>query len=128
MSDQINWKELTPDQKDSIVAEKLFNWQPVECSEELTIYDDGEAFCYGCKQRDHISTFEHGIIAHLPFTRSMGCAWQVAIGYDVIDLLKYEPHRYRVRLCKGNKCAQATAETAPEAICIAALILAGFTM
>ena len=120
----INW-QVTPAQRDRIVAEKLFGWQPVPCDEELTIYDDGTAFCYGCKQRDHISTFEHDVIAHPAYTQSMDAAWQVAIGHKVIDLLRLDTHRYRVRL-SPDTALSAYADTAPEAICIAALRAAGF--
>ena len=58
---------------------------------------------------------------------SLNDAWLITERYDVIDLLRIKKsNNYRVQLCKGNQAASATAPTAQDAICIAALRLAGF--
>lgn len=82
------WTEMTPDQRDMLVAEKVMGWKPVECNidttdAELTIYDDGEAWCPVCKKREHINSFDHGIIPPLPYSRSMGAAWKLVAHYAV---------------------------------------------
>lgn len=134
MSEIIHWSKLTPVQRDRIVAEKIFRWQPVECNEEITIYSDGEAWCSGCHERDHISTFEHGVVAHLTYSQSMDCAWRITtdsptlvVAYEVLELFKFQlGGRYTCRIYKGKESVEAKAATAPEAICIAALMLAGY--
>lgn len=136
MSETIHWQQLTPEQRDRIVAEKLFGWRPIECNEELTIYSDGEAWCSGCHGYDHISTFEHSVVAYLAYTQSMDAAWRVTtdyptlvIEYEVLDLFKYQlGGHYTCQIYKGTKKVEAKAQTAPEAICIAALMLAGYTV
>lgn len=79
MGETIKWSELDAEERDRLVATKIMGWQPVQCDEdiELTIYDDGDAWCPRCHAREHINAFEHGIIPHPAYTRSMDAAWQV---------------------------------------------------
>src|SRR5258708_5793037 len=79
MGEIIKWNELSPAERDRLVAEKVMGWQPVQCDEgiELTVYDDGDAWCPRCHQREHTSSFEHGIIPPPAYTQSMDAAWLV---------------------------------------------------
>lgn len=131
MSTPINWQTLTPEQRDRIVAEKIFHWQPVPCDEELTIYDDGMAFCYGCKQRDHISAFEHDVIAHPAYTTSMDAAMSVlrtvvkleTCDHDVLSEELWDT--VNGDIWPPTYATKMVCDWTPEKICLTALKSAG---
>lgn len=48
MNEPITWASLTPEQRDELVAEKIFGWQPVQCpGNSDDVYCD-EYNDYGC--------------------------------------------------------------------------------
>ena len=112
----MNWNEMTPRQKDALVAEQLFSyavdWEFDEpCAKEL---------------RDQYD--EWGI---LPFyTADMTAAWEVAehmkefiwaIALSSMKDKHFHLDRYFCQFTDIEDTVDAEAETAPEAICLAAL-------
>ncbi len=73
---------MTPEEINQLVAEKIMGWTPKPCDleetqQEWTVYDDGYCWCPRCKVREHISTFEHGIIPPPRYSTDMNAAWLV---------------------------------------------------
>ena len=136
MSDSIKWSLLSPEDRDRLVAEKIMGWQPVQCDEdvELTVYDDGDAWCPRCHAREHINSFDHDIIPPPAYTRSLDAAWQIAEleRFSHVELMRYSigdvidpAYKYDCRLITNGEAFHSFGYTPQEAICLAALRAAG---
>lgn len=121
MSETIHWFKLSPEVRNILIHEKVMG-------RSLDITCPGVPSKSGlCSQCAYVGNDDH--LQIVPgYTTSMDWAWLVAEGYDEIELSKHVATRYRCQLYKGSNMAHATAKTAPEAICIATLILAGYTV
>lgn len=135
----MTWEEMTPEQQNTSIAEKVMGWQPKPCDleetdGELTIYDNGDACCPRCSAYEHISSLKHGMIPPPHYNTSMDAAWQVlqkmAMRWSAQDEYVDEPFArfvgdllpnsggeiWTAWECMANNIARWT----PEAICRAA--------
>lgn len=86
----IKWNELTPEHRNLLVAQTVFNYQPVMCDVEgrderyVQVYDSGETYCRKCHGRGNIGytdghplAFEHQIVPPKLYTTDMNAAWEI---------------------------------------------------
>ena len=134
MSTTINWKTTPDKEKIRLIIEHVMQWVYYETwitfhKPRKDIYPvafrENQPYGHSCWS----VLYEPGQDARVfdPLHR-MDDAWLIVDCFDVIDLLRIEKSSYRVNLCKGNLSAQGVAETAQEAICLAALKAVGCTI
>jgi hypothetical protein len=83
----IKWSELSPIQRDALVAETVFDWKPVLCDVEgrdeqyVQVYDTGDAYCLKCHGRgnigysdDDVRAFKHQIVPVTAYTTDINSA------------------------------------------------------
>lgn len=145
MIEAIKWQAMTPEQRDELVAEKIFGWQRVMCDgdeKHVELPDNGMAICTVCGSDAFgwAEDIEHGIIPLKErYTTSMDAAWKVVqrlwelhtpenayeresvfLGY-LGGLVSFEDGMTAVRFTLAD-----LASTSPEDICIAALKACGY--
>lgn len=149
----IKWSELTPEQRNLLVAQTVFNYQPVMCDVEgrderyVQVYDSGETYCRKCHGRGNIGytdghplAFEHQIVSPKPFTTDISMAWTIL---DQEKFYSYYVHCMKAKSTGLKKdqyaCSlywlakkstlichcDSTGNTPQEAICLAALVSYG---
>ena len=130
----IDWKTLTAEQRDILVAEKIFNWKQKECEGEigeLPTSSDG----WSCQRCGHSGYWgddnAHQEIAK-HYSTNIGAAWLI-VGkmrndYDGSWLMTIEPHDLKPNLVTifiGSNSYSCKHAFMAEAICIAALRAVG---
>ena len=145
MSEPIDWKALTPEQRNRLVAEKVMGWTEQQCDldahpeMELTIYSDGSACCPRCEVYDHIGNLEHGSIPPPPYSTSMDAVWEIVKHFDeclerdertytlfsesFLSGIATSYDKYSDHYCSDEAIFSLSdlAEFTPEKICLAAL-------
>lgn len=141
----IKWSELTPEQRNELVARTVFNWQPVECpvigsdNEHVTIHDNGDRFCDVCGGRGNAVLF-HDIVPPKPYSTDMNAVWSIL---DQEKFYSYYVHCMKAKSTGLKKdqyaCSlywlsekatlishcDSTGHTPQEAVCLAALVSYG---
>ena len=124
----IKWSELTPEQKDRIIAEKVMNWQEKQCDGEHGEVSGGW-FCTKCgREGNWGEDFYH---AELPprYTTSLDAAW---LGVERVtqapqsqeEALQFRSTRFMFWFEQSNLWTH-TREEAANALCVAALRACG---
>jgi Phage ABA sandwich domain len=134
MSEPIDWKALTPEQRNRLIATKVMDWTEQPCDldahpeMELAIYSDGFACCPRCGVYDHIGSLEHDIIPPPPYSTSMDAAWLIVEkrkGAVLDATYKHDRLLCRATFCTVEAVHEAYGVTMQEAVCIAALHAVG---
>lgn len=76
MAQSINWKDLTTEQKDRLIAEKIMGWEPQECDGSIS-WDHGIWRCLECGKDGtrHEETTHNTPTPH--YTTSLDDAWML---------------------------------------------------
>ena len=124
----MTWTEMTPEERNRLVAEKVMGWQPKPCDDDDTmLYDAGEMCCRNCGVYEHINSFEHGEPLPPRYTQSMDAAWPI---FQAMVQSEQYSHAFRQALVAvlGLKVKEPAtfslawiARLTPEKICKAAL-------
>jgi len=130
VSEIIKWGQLTPHQRNVLVAEKVMGWTPTLCVDgEHNIYMGAYWSCTCGWISD--TPIVGGPAEHeepVPrYSQSMDAAWQVLerfIETRIECLNGRAAGRYRVSI-EEQGCWRATSDSAAEAICLAALSAVG---
>jgi hypothetical protein len=135
MNETIKWQELTPEQRDCLVAVRLMGWVPKECEGSIS-WDHGIWRCLECgKDGTRHEETTHNVPVPR-YSESMDAAWEVVehlrkthYTIQVVgNTFRYEvaiADRIFARSRIDHGQGEGHAVSAPEAICIASLRVNG---
>jgi hypothetical protein len=131
----IQWNALTPVERNQIIAEKVVGWKAEPCGGRFAPADysnSGAMCCIRCGATSRRNEpMQHNPSVPPDYSESMDAAWQIVEhfrGRSIDVHVASAPFLYdalcRERRIRGSSF-QASAESAAEAICIAALRASG---
>ncbi len=134
----MNWEEMTPEQKDALVAEKVMEWRPTLCeATEKDIFYAAESaekvriHCSKCGYQDREGIIYRGKIYWVHsvpqprYTQGMDAAWLVVEKMSEIPTKPWigelPPNTWFMHYFEKASLWACSAEEAAEEICKAAL-------
>lgn len=106
----MKWSELTHEQLDALIAEKVFQREIIPM-EHL----GSTRLLMGRQNKPGLTE----VIPH--YSADMNAAWQIVDRYDEIIISKHVPYKYYCELWKSTTRYTSTSRNPQEAICLAAL-------
>lgn len=91
----MNWYEMTPEQRDALIAEKVMEWQPKECNPDpkqmvVGMLDEksyGYA-CYKCGSHGRVDKKYYKHLEATPrYSTDMNAAWKIITHYSIHAVL-----------------------------------------
>lgn len=140
--DKIIWQQLTPDERNRLIAERIFDWQPVPCPANYGAMTWSEyGFQWKCgvcgAGSETFNGFVHGIVNPYPdYVGDLNETWKIvdkiieshkfmSVKIEYAEGWKSETERWQAYLCMINpydgEIVGDSADTPQEAIFLAAL-------